>query len=152
MDQANNTQHERNSVESNENRISTANSACLSEISTLDPQVKVGSSPKRKFSAHYKQQIIDDYNACSNTQDRGALLRREGLYSSHITTWRKLFSSENDTKKGSNKAHRNEHLVAEIEQLKKKLAQAQAIIDLQKKVSELLGTYILPHESKGGRS
>jgi len=80
------------------------------------------------------------------------LLRREGLYSSSITSWRKLFSSENDTNKGANKAQRNEHLVVEIEGLKKKLAQAQAIIDLQKKVSELLGTYILPHESKGGRS
>ncbi len=85
-------------------------------------------------------------------EERGALLRREGLYSSNIISWRKLFSSENDTKKGSNKALRTEHLVAEIDQLKKKLAQAQAIIDLQKKVSELLGTYILPHESKGGRS
>ena len=40
------------------------------------------------------------------------------------------------------------HLLSEVEQLKKKLDQAQAIIDLQKKVSELLGTYILPHETK----
>jgi len=152
MEHANNTQPEYNSVESKENMVATANSVCLSEISTLDPQVKAGSSPKRKFTAHYKQQILNDYNACSNTLERGALLRREGLYSASITSWRKLFSSENDTNKGANKAPRNEHLVAEIEQLKKKLAQAQAIIDLQKKVSELLGTYILPHESKGERS
>ena len=45
-----------------------------------------------------------------------------------------------DTNKGTNKSRRNEHLVVEIEGLKNKLAQAQAIIDLQKKVSELLGT------------
>ena len=96
--------------------------------------------------------LLNAYNACSNAEDRGALLRREGLYSSSITSWRKLFSSENDTNKRTNKSQRNEHLVVEIEGLKKKLAQAQAIIDLQKKVSELLGTYILPHESKGGRS
>jgi len=152
MEHANNTQPEYNSVESKENSVAAAISVGLSEISTLDPQVKAGGSPKRKFTAHYKQQILNAYNACSNAEDRGALLRREGLYSSSITSWRKLFSSENDTNKGANKSQRNEHLVVEIEGLKKKLAQAQAIIDLQKKVSELLGTYILPHESKGGRS
>jgi len=152
MEHENNTQHELNSAYVNENRVPEMNSDVVSEVSALDPQVKVGSSPKRKFSAHYKQQTLDAYNACNNTEERGALLRREGLYSSNIISWRKLFSSENDTKKGSNKALRTEHLVAEIDQLKKKLAQAQAIIDLQKKVSELLGTYILPHESKGGRS
>ena len=152
MEHANNTQPEYNSVESKENSVVAAISVGLSEISTLDPQVKAGGSPKRKFTAHYKQQILNAYNACGNTEDRGALLRREGLYSSSITSWRKLFSSENDTNKGANKAQRNEHLVVEIEGLKKKLAQAQAIIDLQKKVSELLGTYILPHESRGGRS
>jgi len=152
MEQTNSTQPEYNSVESKENKSSTGNSVGLSEISALDPQVKAGGSPKRKFTAYYKQQIINAYNACSSTEERGALLRKEGLYSSSITSWNKLFSSENDNNKGAKKSQRNEHLVAEIDQLKKKLAQAQAIIDLQKKVSELLGTYILPHESKGGKS
>lgn len=152
MGQEKNTQYELNSIELRKNNVVGEELCDSDEILTIDPQVKVGGSPKRKFTAHYKQQIISAYNDCNSSLDRGALLRKEGLYSSHITKWRQLFLSDvNDTKKGLNKTSRNEHLVAEIEQLKKKLAQAQAIIDLQKKVSELLGTYILPHESKGGK-
>jgi hypothetical protein len=52
-----------------------------------------------------------------------------------------------DGKKATTNTRRTEHMVREIEQLKKKLAQAQTIIDLQKKVSELLGTHILSHDS-----
>ena len=148
MGQENNTQYEINSVGLEGSKITEVQLCDSSKISTIDPQVKVGGSPKRKFSSHYKQQIISAYNDCNSSLERGALLRKEGLYSSHITKWRQLFlSDDNDTKKGSNKTLRNEHLVAEVEQLKKKLAQAQAIIDLQKKVSELLGTHILSHDS-----
>jgi hypothetical protein len=50
-------------------------------------------------------------------------------------------------KKATSNARRTDHMAREIEQLKKKLAQAQAVIDLQKKVSELLGTHILSHDS-----
>jgi transposase len=53
----------------------------------------------------------------------------------------------NSGKKAVAKTARTDHMAREIEQLKKKLAQAQAIIDLQKKVSELLGTHILSHDS-----
>lgn len=151
MEQADIAQYESNSVELIGDEILIDKLVEVQEISSLDPQVKVGSSPKRKFTAQYKQKILNAYNACSSSLEHGALLRREGLYSSHIIRWRQLFSPENDVSKGT-KAQRTEHLVAEIDQLKKKLAQAQAIIDLQKKVSELLGTYILPHESKGGKS
>jgi hypothetical protein len=50
-------------------------------------------------------------------------------------------------KKPTSKGQRTDHMAREIEQLKKKLAQAQAVIDLQKKVSELLGTHILSHDN-----
>jgi hypothetical protein len=152
MDQADNTQSESNSVELVADLIGSKNAVKSSGIVPSDPQVKAAPSPKRTFTSHYKQQFLATYDACSNSLERGALMRREGIYSSHIANWRLLFSPDNSPNKGTNKAQRTEHLIAEVEQLKKKLAQAQAIIDLQKKVSELLGTYILPHESKGGRS
>jgi transposase len=123
----------------------------VSEIVSQDPQVKATTQRKRTFTAHYKQQTLAAYDACETTEERGTLLRKEGLYSSHISSWRRLFKSENENK-GTKKAQRVDHLISEIEQLKKKLAQAQAIIDLQKKVSELLGTYILPHEASGAKS
>lgn len=146
MDQANNKQNELNSVETCDTTINEININEVSEIVSQDPQVKATNQRKRSFTTHYKQQTLAAYDACDTTEERGALLRREGLYSSHISSWRHLFKSEKENI-GSKKNQRVDCLVFEIEQLKKKLAQAQAIIDLQKKVSELLGTYILPHET-----
>lgn len=105
-------------------------------------------APRRRFDAAYKQRILTAYNACSNALERGALLRREGLYHARIAAWRNDLAKGklNDEKRTSAKL-RTDHLVREVAQLKKKLAQAEAIIDLQKKVSELLGTHILPHEN-----
>jgi hypothetical protein len=120
-----------------------------SEVSAVDTQVKIGSSHKRKFSGQYKLKILNEFDTCSTVEERGALLRREGLYSSSIPSWRRQLGLNGEEKKGADKTRRLDHLLSENGQLKKKLAQAQAIIDLQKKVSELLGTYILPHESNG---
>jgi hypothetical protein len=116
-----------------------------------DPQVKATRSNKRLLTKAYKLQILNAYEACKDGSERGALLRREGLYHSHIGAWKKKFELTNDRNKGKSKV-RTEHLIKEVEQLKKKLAQAEAIIDLQKKVSELLGTHILPLESNGVKS
>jgi transposase len=115
-----------------------------------DPQVKPKKpyAPRRRFDVAYKRRILLAYNACSNAYERGALLRREGLYHARIAAWRQeLANGKLSDQKQSPVKQRTDHLVRENEQLKKKLAQAEAIIDLQKKVSELLGTHILPHES-----
>jgi hypothetical protein len=117
---------------------------------STDTQVKPKRSyaPRRRFDAAYKQRILLAYNACSNAAERGALLRREGLYHARIAAWRNdLAGDKLNNKRQASAKLRTDHLVREVEQLKKKLAQAEAIIDLQKKVSELLGTHILPHES-----
>ena len=58
MGQENNTQYELNSVGLEGSKITEVQLCDSSKISTIDPQVKVGGSPKRKFSSHYKQQII----------------------------------------------------------------------------------------------
>lgn len=53
-----------------------------------DPQVKATGTPKRKFTNAYKLKILTAFDACSNALERGALLRREGLYHSRISAWR----------------------------------------------------------------
>lgn len=122
------------------------------EVSPIDTQVKIGSLHKRKFSGQYKLKILNEFDACSTVEERSSLLRREGLYSSSIPSWRRQLGLDGESKKGAAKTRRLDHILSENVQLKKKLAQAQAIIDLQKKVSELLGTYILPHEINGQKS
>ena len=112
-----------------------------------NPQVKASGAPRRKFTKAYKLQILTSYDACSNALDRGALLRREGLYQGCISAWRNQLGMNTEGKKPTSKSQRADHMAREIEQLKKKLSQAQAVIDLQKKVSELLGTHILSHDS-----
>lgn len=119
------------------------------EVPPIDTQVKIGSLHKRKFSGQYKLKILNEFDTLSTAEERGALLRREGLYTSSIPSWRRQLGLDGESKKGAAKTRRLDHILSENEQLKKKLAQAQAIIDLQKKVSELLGTYILPHEING---
>lgn len=129
-----------------ENKSVTVNSP-RSEVN--DPQVKVkkNNTPKRSFEAAYKLRILSAYNDCESPLERGALLRKEGLYHSRIAAWRhQLENSKLNGKKKMSGALRTDHLVRENEQLKKKLTHAEAIIDLQKKISDLLGMHILPLE------
>lgn len=119
---------------------------------TPDVQVKLGQrAPRRTFSTAYKLKILEAYEACDNALARGALLRKEGLYHSRLSTWRKLRDEGGLGSKSKIKTPKstlaNQQLTRENARLKKKLAQAKAIIELQKKVSDLLGTHILPPES-----
>ena len=109
-------------------------------------QVKANVSIKRKFSNAYKLNFITMYDACNSIEERGILLSKAGIYYSRISAWKKQLGLNNN-KKNARVTQRAEHLTRENDQLKKRLAQAQAVIDLQKKVSDLLGTYILPHEN-----
>lgn len=119
--------------------------------SVADPQVKPkkNNALRRSFDPGYKSRILAAYDACSNVAERGALLRREGLYHSCIIAWRKQQAKGKLKAKASGNTPRMDHLLHENAQLKKKLAQAEAILELQKKVSELLGNHILPHETIG---
>ena len=101
---------------------------------------------RRVFSAEYKLSILAAYDACSETGEKGALLRREGLYSSLITDWRrqhrqgllKAAVGRTDGGRGGPSLSEVAKLRAENERLKTKLAQAEAIIDVQGKVHALL--------------
>jgi transposase-like protein len=102
---------------------------------------------RRWFSNDYKLAVLADYDRCSEPGEKGALLRREGLYSSIITDWRRqhregtLIVTEGRSSDGGRGApSRTEvaRLRAENERLKTKLAKAEAIIEVQGKVQALL--------------
>lgn len=112
-----------------------------------DPEVKEKAS-RRRFTTAYKLRIIEEADACKGDGDIGALLRREGLYSSHLALWRRQraeFGRKGMTgrKRGRKELSEDEIRLRELEkensQLKNKLRKAETIIEIQKKTSELLG-------------
>ena len=111
-----------------------------------DPEV-VEKASRRRFTAEYKRRIALEAEQCVQPGEIGALLRREGLYSSVVTRWRRQLREEplTSTKKPSKKrkltpAQQVARLERENERLKEKLRQAELIIDVQKKVSEMMQT------------
>ena len=112
-----------------------------------DPEV-VPKAKRRKFSAEYKRRILDEADSCTEPGQIGALLRREGLYSSHLTTWRRqrdrgLIQALSPKKRGRKRKDELEREVARLQRenarLQARLEQAEMIIDVQKKLSQLLG-------------
>ena len=112
-----------------------------------DPQVPE-KAQRRRFTAEFKLRVLREADRCIQPGAIGALLRRHGLYSSLLTTWRR----ERDEgalrqleRKRGRKSTRNPlaDRVAELERenrkLQNRLRQAETIIDVQKKVAEILG-------------
>lgn len=118
------------------------------EKASVDTQVKMKHqrAPKRKFSNAYKLQILNALDGCKNSNDRVALLRKEGLYYARVSAWKKQFEDGKLTARKTPKSILlTQQLTREVTSLKKRLSQAEAIIDLQKKISELLSINILDH-------
>jgi transposase len=124
-----------------------ANSRRAAVAPAPDPEV-LAKAQRRKFTADYKLGIVEEADHATDPGAIGALLRREGLYSSHLVEWRRLreagalgaLSNKRGRKPTRNPvAEENCKLKAELAQVKKKLQQAEIIIDVQKKVSALLG-------------
>ena len=114
---------------------------------TPDPEVK-DQSRRRQYSAAYKLRILEELDRCTEPGQQGAILRREGLYSSHLTKWRKERRSGQLKALTPKKRGRREpdpatvelaRLQRENEKLKAKLERAEIIIKYQKKVADLLG-------------
>lgn len=114
-----------------------------------DPEV-VATAKRRSFSKAEKLRILADADACVVPGEIGALLRREGIYSSHLATWRKQRQAAGDTnalarKRGPKvdasavQERRVLELEKQVERLQAKLVKADLIIDVQKKLSILLG-------------
>lgn len=124
-----------------------ANSRRAAAPPAPDPEV-VAQAQRRKFTAEYKLGIVEEADRASDPGTIGALLRREGLYSSHLVEWRRLrdagalgaLSGKRGRKPTRNPlAEENGKLKAELARVNKILQQAEIIIDVQKKVSALLG-------------
>lgn len=129
----------------------TENAAAPSpaEASRPDPEV-VAVAKRRTFSRSEKLRILAAVDACVAPGEIGALLRREGIYSSHLATWRKQRQAAGETgalaRKRGPKAdsataqnRRVLELEKQVERLQAKLVKADLIIDVQKKLSILLG-------------
>ncbi len=114
-----------------------------------DPEV-VAKPTRRQFTGAYKLGILEETDRCSQPGEVGRILRREGLYSSHLTAWRKArregsLKGLTPRKRGRKPARRNplqkrvDELEAEVARLEKQLATAETILEVQGKVAGLLG-------------
>ncbi|RPI70006.1 MAG: transposase [Geobacteraceae bacterium] len=107
----------------------------------------VEKAKRRQYSAEYKQRILREAETSRATGEIGALLRREGLYSSHLTTWRRQcergelegLSPQKRGPKADAQAIELGKLKRENERLRERLRKAELIIEVQKKVSQILG-------------
>ncbi len=118
-------------------------------FSPPDPEVPE-KKLRRKFTAKYKLRILTEADTCTRPGQLGALLRREGLYSSYLNTWRRqrengILQAMAPKKRGRKQKEKNPLVkkVAQFEKenlrLQQKLKQAELIIEAQKKMSEILG-------------
>lgn len=127
-------------------RSELARSEAGRESGSAQPKTEV--RPKRRrFSTAYKAQIVEEAEACKEPGEIGALLRREGLYSSHLSNWRVQYraggkAALKNAKRGP-KRKRNplqdelDRTTRERDKLKRQLEDAQLIIEIQKKVARL---------------
>jgi len=117
------------------------------------PDSEVIARPRRRsFTAEYRRSILDQADAAHDAGALGLLLRREGLYSSHLATWRRQrkqggIDALTPKKRGpkvvvSPLVKENRDLLAANARLTKKLKNAELIIEVQKKVAALLGNPI----------
>lgn len=124
-----------------------------------DPEVPE-KARRRRFTAAYKLEILKEAEACRGQGTLGALLRREGLYSAHLSKWRRQRVDGGlaglEPKKRGRKARQEDpsavrvrELERETERLEQQLAQAQCIIDVQKKLCEMFNI-VPPSRSENG--
>ena len=114
-----------------------------------DPEVKAQPS-RRRFTPKYKLEILRKADACTQPGQVGELLRKEGLYSSHLVNWRRQRDEGLEPRRRGPKAEVVNPKVKKLEQenrrLERRLKKAEAIIAFQKKVHELLGIPLKPFE------
>jgi len=130
-----------------------------SSAAVVTPEVEVtAKAVRRQFSAEYKRKILREADACTREGAIGALLRREGLYSSHLTVWRAArergaiagLAPKQRGPKGTPPDPRDRKIVElerETRRLTARLERAEALVALQKKDSQPLGI-VLPERDE----
>jgi len=121
----------------------------------VDPEV-VPRAKRRTFTTAYKLRILEEADQCQKTGQIGALLRREGLYSSHLTAWRRQRTAGQlqgltPQKRGRKKDEQAAEVAAlrqENERLQAQLAQAELIITAQKKLAQALEQLLYSNKGK----
>ena len=117
----------------------------------------VAKAKRRQYTAEYKLCVLNEVDACKGAGEIGALLRREGLYSSLVSKWRQQREKGSLEGLGAHKrgpkpdpqAAEMARLQRENERLRERLRKAELIIDVQKKVAQMLGAPIEEHNLDG---
>lgn len=124
----------------------------------LDPEVEVVAKPqRRRFTAEYKRKIVREADGCKTAGAVGALLRREGLYSSHLAMWRAardrgdLAGATKKRGPAPRPGDPRDKVIAdqarELAHWKQRAERAEALVELQKKLGTLLGTPLATESS-----
>ncbi len=142
-----------------ERAVGESSEAAVRRAAPTDvPDPELAERPKRRrFSAEYKLRILHEADACAKQGEIGALLRREGLYSSHLSAWRRQREEGALTalarKRGRKPADPRDRRLAELERRAERaeaeLAKAERVIEVQGNVSALLGDLLKPESAKG---
>jgi transposase len=131
----------------------------MDDTTPPDPEVPERSSGRRRFSAKYKATILAEYDALDRS-DRGALLRREGPYSSLITTWRRQRDQGAEEAlarpAGRQKADPRDREIArlnrEVDRLGGELDKSRRVVEIQGKLSALLEQLATDSTAENGES
>lgn len=142
-------------------KVSEASAAGGAETpGRLDPEVPA-KAKRRQFSAEYKRRILREADAARDAGSIGALLRREGLYSSHLSTWRRArergeLAGLSPKRRGRKEktvnalAKRVVELERDKRRLERRLRQAELLLEIQKKASQLLEIPLASRDDNDG--
>lgn len=130
----------------------------MDDTAPPDPEVPERSPGRRRFSAKYKTKILDEYDTLEDKSAKGALLRREGLYASNITTWRRQRDTGGDEalgkpagcQKGDSRDREITRLKRDKERLEGELETSRKVIEIQGKLSALLEQLATDSATKKG--
>jgi transposase-like protein len=121
------------------------------EMTRVMPEVEVAAkATRRRFTVEFKRKVVREADGCKTPGAVGALLRREGLYSSHLTTWRaardrgELAGAPKKRGPTPQRPDPRDKKIAELERettrWRKRAERAEALVEVQKKLAALLGT------------
>ena len=137
--------------------VSRSKIVSIPESQNIDPKVEPKAT-RRQHTKEFKLKILKEAASLKDSGSIGAMLRREGLYHSQLATWQKAFANHGEAglfqKKRGAKQQSNAQIRQALEKmtraharLERKLAQAETIIEIQKKVASLLGLPLVSHET-----